>query len=145
LKPRLIAALIVLALLTGISPELFGQKRKKFKEKRFEPVARENLKDYEGTYIGIDSTYGIEIRLGAEGRLIISTFENGRRATLENIKVEGAHLTATKIYTDGRTGKFDGTFSNRILNGESTFGILVDGMQVDVGGLMLNRIFYPRR
>jgi hypothetical protein len=120
-KTKLIATLIALMFVMNVSPELFGQKKKKFKDKRFETVVRQNLKDYEGTYVGIDSTYGIEIRLGTDGKLVVSTFENGRRATLENIRIEGARLMATKIYTDGRTGTFDGTFSNRILNGETTF------------------------
>ena len=145
MKSRLIAALVMLTLLTGASSELFGQKKKKVKDKRFEPVARQNLKDYEGTYVGIDPAYSIEVAVGADGRLIVNTFENGRRATLENIRIEGARLLATKTYADGRTGTFDATFSNRILNGESTFGILVEGMQVNVAGLTLNRIFYPRR
>jgi hypothetical protein len=140
----MIATLAALMLLIGGAHELFGQK-KKYKEKRFEPVVRENLKDYEGTYVGIDSTYRIEIRLDADGKLSANTFENGRRARLENIRLDGARLVATKTYADGRTGKFDGTFSNRILNGERSFGILVDGMQINISGLTLNRIFYARR
>ena len=145
MKPKLIVAFVTLALLTCVSPELFGQKKKKVKEKRFEPVARQNLKDYEGTYVGIDPTYWLEVSVGADGRLSVSTFENGRRATVDNIRIEGARLRGTKTYTDGRTGAFDGTFSDRILNGARTFGILLEGMRIDEAGLSLTTLFYPRR
>jgi hypothetical protein len=144
LKSRTVVALIALTLMVGITSELFGQKRKKVKDKRFEAVARQNLKDYEGTYVGIDSTYLIEVRVGADGGLIVSSLEGSRRARLENIRIEGARLTATKVYTDGRVGKFDGTFANRILNGDSAFGIIVSGMQVNVSDVSLSRIFYRR-
>lgn len=143
MKPKVVIAFLTLTLLIGVSPGVFGQK-KKVKDKRFEPAARPDLKDYEGTYVGIDSTYVIEVRVGADGRLSVSSLEDGRRARLENISIEGARLTATKTYTDGRAGKFDGTFVNRILNGSSAFGILVNSMRVDVGGLSLSRIFYRR-
>ncbi|HKR00464.1 MAG TPA: hypothetical protein VJT09_07310 [Pyrinomonadaceae bacterium] len=145
MKTRLVVALFSFALLIGFSPELFGQKKKKVKDKRFEPAARQNLKDYEGTYMGIDPTYRVEISLGADGRLNVKSFENGRSAILENIRVQGARLLGTKTYTDGRTGVFEGTFSNRILNGESAFGILVEGMQIDEAGLSHTTIFYQRR
>ena len=144
MKSRMIVALVTLALLTGVSPELFGQKKKKVKDKRFEPVVKQNLKDYEGTYVGIDPTYVIEVRLGSDGKLSISSIEGNKRMTLANVKIEGARLWARKVYVDGTTGEFEGTFCNRILNGERAFGILVDGTQVNVAGLMLDRIFYRR-
>ena len=144
MKSRMIVALMTLALLACVSPEIFGQKKKKVKDKRFEPVARQNLKDYEGTYVGVDETYVIEVRLGEDGKLSISSVEGNKRMSLVNIKVEGARLLARKVYADGTTVEFEGMFGDRILNGKRAFGILVDGTQVNVAGLMLNRIFYRR-
>lgn len=148
MKSRIVIVLAALVFTTTFAGELFGQKTqktKKVKEKRFETVVKQNLKDYAGTYIGIEPDYVIEIQVTADGRLKINNLEDGQSVTLTNIKVMGARVTADKTYPDGRAGKFDATFSNRILNGESAFGVLVDGLDVHLdGGVVLNRVFYAR-
>jgi len=143
-KSRMVIALAALVLVTGVSAELFGQKKKKSKDKRFERVVKQNLKDYEGTYVGADKTYVIEVRLGDDGRLSVSSREGNKRMTLANVKVEGAQLTARKVYVDGTTGEFEGTFVNRVLDGRRAFGLLVEGSQINMAGLRLDRIFYRR-
>lgn len=127
-----------------LSVPAVGQKTKKVKDKRFETVVRANLEDYEGTYIGIEPDYVIEIEVMADGQLKVHGLEDGRKITLTNVRLTGARLTADKVYADGRREKFTGTFSNRIMNGVSVFGILVEGLSIDVGGATLNRIFYRR-
>jgi hypothetical protein len=145
LKSRFIIALTALLLTASLSTELFGQKTKKTKEKRYETVLKEDLKDYEGTYVGIERDYVIEVRLGPDGQLQVNNIEDGRNVPLTNLKLTGARLTADKTYSGGRTAKFDATFSNRILNGESAFGLLVDHLDVHLDGdVVLNRLFYPR-
>ena len=42
-------------------------------------------------------------------------------------------------------GSVTGTFANRILNGETAFGILVDGPVTITGAGTFSRIFYTRR
>jgi len=144
-KTRIIAVLTILVLLATCSAEMFGQKaKKKIKEKRFEVAVKQNLHDYEGTYTGIDPSYVIEIRVGEDGKLNVSSLEDNQKVTLENLKLEGARMTATKIYPDGHREKFDATFSNRILNGVSAFGILVEGLNINLVGASLNRVFYRR-
>jgi hypothetical protein len=145
-KARITLALTILVLsATCSTTELFGQKAKtKIKEKRFEAVVKQNLRDYEGTYIGIEPTYVIEVRVGADGKLNISSLEDNQKVTLKNLKLEGAHMTATKIYADDHRGRFDATFSNRILNGVSAFGILVEGLNLNLAGASLDRVFYQR-
>ena len=137
------ALIFVLAslLLTSFSAGAFGQK-KKFKEKRYEPVTRANVRDYAGNYVGIDASYFIELAVQPDGKLSIKSHEGEREATFKEIRVEGAVITATRVYTDGATAKFHGTFANRILNGKSAFGILVDGLHVELEGLTLTSIFY---
>jgi hypothetical protein len=152
MKTRIVAALTALILLVTCSVELFAQKAKdkekgyapktKVKEKRFETAVKQNLHDYEGTYVGIDPTYVIEIRVGQDGKLNVSSLEDNQKVTLENLKLDGAHMTATKIYSDGHRGRFDATFSNRILNGVTAFGILVEGLNINLVGASLNRVFY---
>jgi hypothetical protein len=127
-----------------VSVPAAGQKKKKVKDKRFDPVVYASLKDYEGTYVGIDPDYVLEIKVAADGRLEVRGEEDGRSITLANIQLKGAHLTADKVYADGQRVKFDGTFSNRILNGVSAFGILVEDMWVELGGSTLTRVFYKR-
>ncbi|HKQ51416.1 MAG TPA: hypothetical protein VJT74_03550 [Pyrinomonadaceae bacterium] len=144
MKYSVAISLLALALAACASAETFGQKKKKSKDKRFEAVINTNLRDYEGTYVGIDPTYVLEIRLGADGKLSAGSREGDKRLTLTDLKVEGARLTARKVYDDGATGAFEGTFSNRILNGRTDFGIVVEVTRLDVAGLSLTRIFYRR-
>jgi hypothetical protein len=139
---------MALLLLTACAaaPEAFGQKTKRAKDKRFEPVVRQNLRDYEGRYVGIEQPeYSIEVRVAADGRLRITNLEDGRAITLTNVKVTGAHVTADKTYFDGRKGTFDVTFGNRFLYGQGAFGLLVDCLEVRLdGGIVLNKLFYRR-
>lgn len=141
MKRALLFVLSTLLVLTIATGESFAQK-KKFKEKRFEPAPRASVRDYAGKYVGIEASYFIEIAVSQDGKLSISSHEGEREATLKDVHVAGASLTATKVYTDGRSEKFHGMFANRILNGVSAFGILVDGMHVELEGLTLSSIFY---
>ena len=128
-----------------VSVPAVGQKaKKKVKDKRFEPVVHANLKDYEGTYVGIEPDYVMEIKLAADGQLEVRGEEDGRSVALTNIQLRGARLTAEKVYADGQRESFEGTFSNRILNGISAFGIVVEGLRVDIGGTTLHKVFYKR-
>jgi hypothetical protein len=116
--------------------------KNKRKEKRFEPVVRQNITDYAGRYVGMEDYY-LEITVGANGQLSIASQEGAqRRATLQNIQLTGARLTATRVYADGTTKEFEATFVNRILNGDSRFGIMVENFEVKFEDLTLNRIFY---
>jgi hypothetical protein len=144
MKKMLTAAL---GLLLCASVQSFGQKLKdKHKEKRFEPVARQNVEDYAGRYEGFDAEHFIEARVDASGRLLITSHEGARRAELTNIRVDNARLTATKIYEDGGAEKFTAVFVKRILNGDGgAFGLLVEGpVRVDES-ITLDRVFYRRR
>ncbi|HEY0546974.1 MAG TPA: nuclear transport factor 2 family protein, partial [Pyrinomonadaceae bacterium] len=141
MKRALIFVLSSLLTLTIATGAVFAQK-KKFKEKRYEPASHASLKDYEGKYVGIEASYFIEIVVSGDGKLSIRSHEGAREATLKEIRVAGAYLTATKVYADGGSEKFHGMFANRILNGVSAFGIFVDGMHVELEGLTLTSIFY---
>lgn len=142
---RMLAA--ALGLLLCASVQGFGQKLKdKHKEKRFEPVVRQNVEDYAGRYEGFDAEHFIEARVDAEGRLLITSREGARRAELTNIRLDNARLTATKVYEDSATEKFTAVFVNRFLNSDGgAFGLLVEGpVRVDES-TTLNKVFYRRR
>lgn len=133
-------------LLLCVSAQGLGQKKKvKIKEKRFEPVVKQNPADYSGKYVGFDEEHFLEVQVDTDGRWLIKSFEGNRQATLKDVRVDNARLTATKVYADGSTEKFSALFANRILNGESAFGMLVEGpIRVDES-LTIERIFYQRR
>lgn len=145
-KKFAIALLALLTLLCAAAPVYSDgggeQKLKnKRKEKRFEPVVRQNMADYAGRYVGMEDYY-LEVAAGADGHLSIVSQEGARRATLQNIHLTGAHLTATRVYRDGTTKEFEATFVNRILNGDSRFGIMVENFEVQFEDLTLNHLFY---
>lgn len=117
-------------------------KSKEKKEKRFEPVVKADPRAYAGRYVGIDETYVLEIEADAEGHLKITSSEGPRRAELKDIRLDGARLTGTLVYEDGRTAKFDAFFADRVLNGERTFGVLVSGTDIKIDGLAIDRTFY---
>lgn len=143
-----VVALLALLTLVCAAPAYSGDeggeqkfKNKPRKEKRFEPVVKENVADYTGKYIGLEDYY-LEIKRDVDGQLSIVSHEGGRRATLQNISLTGARLTATRVYSDGTTKEFEGTFVNRILNGDTRFGMMVENLEVRFEGLTFNRIFY---
>jgi len=148
MKPRktLAATAATLALLLALlsaAPVSGGQKLKyKKKEKRFEPVVKQRVEEYAGRYTGIMPDYYLEVAATADGQLHIMSQEGDRRATLRDIRLDGARLTATRAYSDGATREFEATFVNRILDGESSFGIMVENVEVPFDGMTLTRIFY---
>ena len=113
--------LIVLALcLAALCPaQALAQKKIKHKEKRFEPAARQNLRDYAGRYVGLEDSYVIEVSVGAD-------------------------VTATKVYENGKRAEFSATFAVRVLNGERAFGLLVKNITVELAGLTNTQMFYRR-
>jgi hypothetical protein len=140
---KIIVALLALFALACVATAAGGQKFKdKKKEKRFEPVAKQNVADYAGRYVGIMPDYYLEIASGADGQLSITSHEGKRHATLRGVRVEGARLTATRVYPDGATKAFEGTFVNRIRNGESAFGIMVENLNVEFEDMTFSSLFY---
>jgi len=135
---------LLLALLCA-APVSGGQKLKyKKKEKRFEPAVKQRVEEYAGRYTGIMPDFYLEIAATADGQLHVMSQEGNRRATLSDIRLDGARLTATRAYSDGTTKEFEATFVNRILNGESSFGIMVENVEVPFDGMTLTSIFYRR-
>ena len=123
-----------------------GQKKWKQKEKRFEPAVREGSRGYAGRYVGVEDSHWLDVSADAEGRLTATVYEEGRAVALRDLRLDGARLTATKVYEDGRTAPFAGTFADRVLNGARAFGILVEGsVKLPDGGGVTERLFYRLR
>lgn len=142
-RQKFVIALLALLTVQCVAPVFGGEQKfkEKRKEKRFEPAVKENVNDYTGRYVGLEDYY-LEIKMDVDGQLSIVSQEGRQRATLQNISLTGARLTATRVYQDGTRKDFEATFVNRILNGDSRFGIMVENLEVKFEGLTLNRIFY---
>jgi hypothetical protein len=126
------------------SSQALAQKKWKNKEKHFEPVARQNLRDYAGRYVGIEESYWIDLRVGDDGRISATSHEDGRVATLTDIRVDGATLTATKVYANGQRADLVATFGDRVRDGEHTFGMRVENARIELPGITLTQVFYRR-
>lgn len=142
MKRLLLMAFVVV--LASAAPA-FAQKTKvKNKEKRFETVVKQNVMDYAGRYSGFQADYYLEVRVDAGGQMTATSFEGERRAELQNIRLEQGKLSATKVYNDGTRREFTATFVNRILNGASDFGMVVEGSISIAPSVTVDRIFYKR-
>src|SRR5947209_16167693 len=129
-----------------------GVRVEKFKEVRSEPALRQNAADYSGEYEA-DSQYPLSIRVAPGGVVEASGYEpsprGARRFTLRGARLAGALLTATKVYDDGSTEKFEAVFINRTERdrpddpGTTEFGlgVVYDPPKVEENYTM-GRLFY---
>ena len=94
-----------------------GVRTEKYKEVSSESVVKPNMTDYSGVYEVSDLGYAITIQVTSDGRVQASGSENGRSFRFDNARIEGALLSATKIYHDGTAEKFEGVFMTRTVPG----------------------------
>ncbi|HEV2704512.1 MAG TPA: hypothetical protein VGV59_01230 [Pyrinomonadaceae bacterium] len=139
-------AAILLTLLAFCTVSFGAQKIKprKHKEKRFEPVVKQDAREYAGRYVGVEPSYIIDVEVDANGALRIVSTEEGRRADINDVVLAGSKLTGTKVYEDGETARFEAEFVDRVLNGERAFGLIVEGVNIKLADATLARVFYRR-
>jgi hypothetical protein len=96
--------------------------KKNFEFERYIDVKNEavvkSASEYAGVYESPDSNYRLELRaVGGkiEGGGHETDFQNSARVnfTLRDARIEGALLTATRVYADGTTKKLEAVFVNR--------------------------------
>jgi hypothetical protein len=106
--------------------------------------------------MGVDLGYSLNLQIASDGKIAAIGYESAtldstpaRQFTLKDAKIEGALLTATKVYSDGTVEKLEGVFINRTEfnspndSGVSTFGLGVVGKPIEtVNGLMQDKFFY---
>lgn len=78
--------------------EKYGVRREKYKDVRSEPAVKQNIADYSGVYEVSDLGFVITIQAGSDGSVQANGNEQGRTFRLENARIDGALLTASKIY-----------------------------------------------
>ena len=136
----------------NVIKEKYGVSREKYKDVQSQPVAKQNIRDYSGVYEVYDSGDVIEIKVGSDGTVQANGSEKLpqlRSFKLENAKIEGALLTASKVYNDGATEKFEGVFMTRTVRNTPTdggvtlfgLGVLLNA-PVEVNGSTYDKLFY---
>jgi hypothetical protein len=133
-----------------------GVRIEKYKDVRSEPVAKQNKSDYSGVYEVPELGYVINLQVSTDGQVQADGFESkgegyqrSRPFRLENARIEGALLTAARVYDDGTKDKFEGVFITRTAHnsptdiGVSTFGLgVVLGTPFERDGLSYEKLFY---
>ncbi len=140
-----------------------GVRKEKYRSVRSEPTTKKNIADYSGQYEVPGLDYNLEIKVTNGGNVEATGFEpkngdaqKGRKFTFRNAKIEGALLTATKVYDDGSKEKFEGVFieqtdiegvsPQQIERQSKTFGLAVADVQVKTtSGVNLDKLFYHRK
>jgi hypothetical protein len=138
-----------------LTKEKHGIKKEKYLKVQSEPVVKANPEDYSGTYEIPDLGLAMHLRVDRNGKVEGDGYEPltpdpavRRTFTLKNGKVEGALVTATKVYTGGYTEKLEGvfikttTFESPTDKGFSRFGLGTLGRPIEVSGLTLDKFFY---
>ena len=135
----------------NVVKEKHGVRMEKYKDVRAEPVVKQNAMEYTGAYEVAGLGFLINIQVSNDGSILASGYEQGRSRAfqLENAKIEGALLTASKVYQDGTTDRFEGVFLNRTERNSptapavTTFGLGVTlNTPVEIGGVTYQRMFY---
>ena len=129
--------------------EKFGVRMEKYKDVRSEPAVKSNVSEYSGVYEVPDLGYVITVQVGSDGRIQASGSENSRTFRLESARIDGALLTATKVYSDGAKERFEGSFLNRTdRNSPTDPGVTIFGLGVllttpfEINGLTYDKLFY---
>jgi hypothetical protein len=139
--------------------EKYGVRVEKYKEVRSEAVIKANARDYSGSYEVAGMGFTLDLRVGANGKVVATGYERidtdadgWRGFTLRNARIEGALITATKVYANGATEPFEGVFINRTSfdspkdRGTTTFGLGVITSSVRVAdGVFVDRLFYQKK
>jgi hypothetical protein len=93
--------------------EKFGVRNEHYSQVRSEAAVK-RPEEYTGVYRLDISGAALELRVSANGAVEGKGEDSeGRDFTLTNGKVEGALLTAAKVYDNGGSEKFEGVFINR--------------------------------
>ena len=129
--------------------EKYGVRKEKYKDVRSEPLVKSNVRDYSGTYEVSGFGYEMTIEVSADGRIQANGSENGRPFRLEDARIEGALLTASKVYENSTSERFEGVFLKRTDRdsptdpGVTMFGLgVVLSTPIQRDGNTFDKLFY---
>jgi len=85
-----------------------------------EAVIKKDASEYSGTYGDQNAGSRLTLKIGVDGSAEGSGFDDGDKGklnfTLRNVRVNGAMLTATKVFDNGETKKLEAVFVNRTVS-----------------------------
>jgi len=139
----------------NVSKEKHGFKKEKYLRVESEPAVKQNPADYAGTYVARDYDLSLEFAVNADGtftgRGTEPISDNVKRTfTLRNGRISGALATATKVYANGSSERFEGAFMNRSIyesptdKGVTIFGFGTLGKSVVLNGNTIDRFFFEK-
>ena len=138
----------------NLSKEKHGVTKTKYLKVESQPVIKANPEDYSGTYEVSDLGFGMRLRVDHSGKVEGTGYEPiadpavRRMFTLRDGKIDGALITATKVYANGKSERLEGVFIDRTTfesptdKGLTRFGLGVIGNPVEVSGLTLDKFFF---
>ena len=152
-RTRTIAALFTK--FKHVSKEKRGVKKEKYLRVESEPVVTTNPADYSGVYEVPGMAFGLTLSVDRNGVVTGSGYEplneNVRRSfTLRNGRIQGALITATKVYAGDESERLEGAFLNRTsfdsptATGVTVFGLGTVGKPIQLYGVTLDKLFYER-
>jgi hypothetical protein len=138
----------------NLSKEKHGVTKSKYLKIESQPAVKANLEEYSGTYEVSDFGFALRLHVDHSGKVEGTGYEPivdpavRRMFTLRDGTIEGALITATKVYANGKSERLEGVFMNRTTfesptdKGLTRFGLGVIGKPVEVSGLTLDKLFY---
>lgn len=138
----------------NISKEKHGVTKAKYLKVESQPAVKANPEDYSGTYEVSDFGFALRVRVDHSGKVEGTGYEPiadpavRRMFTLRDGKIEGALITASKVYANGNSEKLEGVFMDRTTfesptdKGTTRFGLGVIGRPIEVSGLTLDKLFF---
>ena len=138
----------------SLSKEKHGIKKEKYLKVESEPVVLRNPANYSGKYEVPDLQMTLDLTVKPDGSVTGTGYEpisDGvmRSFVLRDGKIQGAFLSATKVYSDA-SQTFEGAFMNRSTyesptdKGFTVFGFGTIGRAVHVNGYDVEKFFYQR-
>jgi hypothetical protein len=134
-----------------------GVRMEKYKDVRSAPAIKANPRDYSGSYEVETVGFHLDLTVDANGNVTGSGYDPlefdahvKRMFTLRNARIDGALLSATKVYAGGVTKPLEGAFINLTSfesptdKGVTTFGLGVIGNTVSVSNFTIPNLFYKR-
>ena len=132
-----------------------GVVKQRYAHRHGEAVVDRDPASLSGAYAveGLDFT--LRLTVARDGSVSGSGSDRGAAFTLRGVRIDGALLTATKVYANGDTESLDGAFMNLVSRDGTTpetatttrtFGLgVVPDAPIPMHGVTVGKLFYERR
>ena len=132
-----------------------GVTKQRYAHRHGEAVVQRDLASLSGAYEAEGFDFTLRLTIARDGNVSGSGSDRGETFTLRGARVDGALLTATKVYANGDTLPLEGVFMNLVSRDGTTpetatttraFGLgVVPVVPLRIDGMPLGRLFYTRQ